>query len=397
MNTGKEKSCILVLVSRFPFPLEKGDKLRAYYQIRELSQAHEIILFSLSDQPVSQEQIAELKPFCKDIYVNQLSKPRIALNLMRSFFDGMPYQVGYFYTAAINRKLDEIIEKHRPQSCFAQLIRTSQYVRHRKNLRKTLDYMDVFSKGMSRRIEKEAIPKKWAVQSEYNRLMKYEREIFEDFDERIIISAQDRDLIPHPENEKIKVIPNGVDYEYFRPMEMEKRFDLLFAGNMGYPPNIESVNFIVRQVMPEVWKTRPETNLVIAGATPAPEVRALAGDRVEVTGWVEDIREYFAASRIMLAPMLISIGMQNKILQAMAMKIPCVVTTLANNAIGAPVGQALREANSPEEYARDILDLLEFPEKARELAENASNFVHSTYDWAVTGRELTRLITGKNA
>lgn len=386
---------ILVILSRFPFPLEKGDKLRAYYQIRDLAQRHEVHLIALSDQAVSQAQQKELEPYCASITIHRLTKGMILGNLTRAFFKGWPFQVGYFYHPKIQQAITQRIKNLQPDAIFAQLIRTAEYIRGERHIPITLDYMDVFSRGMGRRLETETFPKKWAVNMEYQRLLRYEAEVFDDFGGKTIISDQDRDLIPHPERHKIAVIPNGVDYSYYHPMKLPASYDLLFAGNMAYPPNVESVNFIVKEVMPLIWKERPETTFVIAGATPAPEVKALAGPKVTVTGWVEDIRQYFGGSKIMLAPMLISIGMQNKILQAMAMKIPCVVTPLANNAIGAEPGKAVVVATSPQDFATSVLELLNNPQKAQLIAEEAWQFVRKTYDWEVAGRNLEKIIQQK--
>lgn len=386
---------ILVILSRFPYPLEKGDKLRAYYQIRDLAQRHEIHLVAISEQPVSEAQIQELAPYCATISVHGLSKRMILGNLSRAFFKGWPFQVGYFYHPRIHQAILQEVSTLKPDAIYAQLIRTSEYVREIQGIPKTLDYMDVFSAGMARRLETEGFPKKWAVRMEYQRLLKYEAAVFPDFTGKTIISAQDRDLIPHPDRAAIQVVPNGVDFEYYHPMEIPKQHDLLFAGNMAYPPNVESVNFIVKEVMPHIWQQRPETTLMIAGATPVPEVKALAGPKVEVTGWVEDIRHSFASARIMLAPMLISIGMQNKILQAMAMKIPCVVTPLANNAIGATPGKEVELAQTGAEFAEKVLELLKNPEKADAISENAFQLVKGIYEWSAAGKVLEETIRQK--
>lgn len=384
---------ILFLLSRFPFPLEKGDKLRAYHQIRSLSQHHEILLFAINDQPVTESQLAELRPFCKEIFVHHLKKPRIALNLARTFFGKKPFQVGYFYTRKIQQALDQVIATHQPEAAFCQLIRTAEYVKGHPELRLTLDYMDVFSKAMERRAKVSSLFMKIPVNMEHRRLLRYENEVFTHFDQHTIITEQDRDLIPHPERGLIHVVPNGVDHAFFHPMDKPKQHDLLFMGNMAYPPNVESSAFLVNQILPLVRKQRPETTVLLAGATPAPEVKALAGNGVTVTGWLDDVRDAFAESRLMIAPMLISVGLQNKILQAMAMKIPVVSSKLANNAIRAEENTAVRVAVNPQEYADHILDLLNHPEKAARMAENAYQFVNEKYDWEKVNAKLAGIIT----
>ena len=386
---------ILYLVSRFPFPLEKGDKLRAYHQIKELSRQHEIILFAINDAPVKQEYINELKPYCKKIYVEVLSRPEIVKNIGRTFFNGKPFQVGYFYKKSIEEKIKQIAEIQKPDLVYCQLIRMAEYARALESDIKILDYMDVFSKGMERMVQRTPHPMKRIIRSEHQRLLQYEKDIFEDFDEKIIISAQDRDHIPHDDNDHIHIVPNGVDFDYYYPLESKKKYDLIFMGNMAYPPNVESAIFIGRKIMPLLQRTLPGTKLVIAGAKPTPSVLALQNKNITVTGWVDDMREIMASSKIHIAPMLISIGLQNKILQAMAMKIPCIVSQLANNAVQAPkacISTATSKEPSPEEYVEKIVYLLRNERRANELAENAFNFVRKSFCWQKAGSLIENII-----
>jgi glycosyltransferase involved in cell wall biosynthesis len=252
--------------------------------------------------------------------------------------------------------------------------------------------MDAFSKGYERMSHKMSWYKKWLVKIEWKRLLKYEHRVFSLFDKHIIISEQDKKLIPHPENEKIVVSPNGVDLDYYKPLIKEKRYDLIFSGNMSYEPNIESVNFLVKKVMPKLLKKRPDIKLVIAGAHPSKEILAMQSKNVEVTGWVDDMRDYYASSKICVAPMLISIGLQNKILQAMAMKVPCVVSSLANNAIGAAQGKEVLVADEPDDFAREISSLLDNPSVADQLANEALSFVQNKFNWKQLVGDLVKKI-----
>jgi len=383
---------ILFLTSRFPYPLEKGDKLRAYHQLKELGKNHHIILVSVSDKPVLQEHIDALKPFCKRILVHQLSLIKIIWNLFTTLFRRIPFQVGYFYSGKFKKNIIEIIEKEKPDVIYCQLVRMAEYIKDVNGIPKTLDYMDAFSTGLERLAGRSKFPKKSILKIEWKRMLNYEKSVFNYFDHLTIISEQDKKLIPHPDHQRIHIIPNGVDTSFYHPLESEKKYDILFSGNMSYPPNIESALFIAKQVMPILVNKNPEIRFVIAGASPVQEITKLASSNIEVTGWVDDMRTYFSQSRIHLAPMLISIGLQNKILQAMAMKIPCIVSKQANNAIHAPAGESLLIADSPQEYADKIFLLLSDDQLYQRLSENGFQFVQKNFDWPGTVHKLENIL-----
>lgn len=386
---------LFVLLSRVPYPLEKGDKLRAFNQIKELSKKHQIILFALNDTKLDERAVDELKKYCVAISIVKFSKFTIFFNLLRAFFNGKPLQVGYFYFDKAQKKVDELINKHKPDHIYCQLIRTAEYVKKHPSIPKTLDYMDVFSKGIERRKSTDPFYMKPFLAMEYRRLLRYERKVFDRFNNKTIISGQDKNLIPHPRKEMITVVPNGVDTSYFKPMQHKKDFELLFNGNMNYPPNIESVEYLVEKVMPYIWNKLPNTRLLISGASPSAAVLDLASDKVAVSGWVEDIRVNFARSKVLVAPMQISIGLQNKLLEAMAMQIPCITSSLANNALDAKPGEQILVADSPEQYARHIIDLLQNEAKAKQIAMNGYQFVIGKFNWQSTTSILEKLMFGK--
>ena len=382
---------IFFLLSRFPYPLEKGDKLRAFHQIKNLSKKHDIVLCALSDVAVNTEALNMLKPYCKAIKIIKLSKTHLFLNLFWTIFSGLPFQVGYFYSFSVESIITKTIHKHQPDVIFCQLIRMAEYVRYLRNIPKILDYMDTFSKGMERRSKKVPFYLATFFRMEYKRLLHYENKIFHDFEQKIIISEQDKLQIPHSERDLIKIVPNGIDTDYFSPMQQEKKYDILFVGNMSYPPNIESAVFLAKEIFPLVKKQYPQAKLLIAGAAPSKKVLALKTKDIEITGWVEDIRKCYASSKIFVAPMMISIGLQNKLLEAMAMQLPCITSSLANNAIGGNTGCIL-VADSPQEYANHILTLLHNPVQAKERAENGLTFVKNNYNWRENIDKLEQVI-----
>lgn len=382
---------LLVLLPRVPWPLEKGDKLRAYNHIRFLSKTNEIILCALNDTRLHPDAISKLRPFCKSIHVINRSKVDIGLNILKAFFKGIPFQTGYFYCRKAQRTINRVIEEEKPDHIFCQLLRVAEYVKN-KNIPKTLDYQDVFSKGVERRIEKSRFWLKPLLREEYKRLLHYEKELFDRFDNKTIISRPDRDLIPHPDHDKIHIIPNGVDTGFFKPTDRKKAYDLVFIGNMGYPPNVNAAEFLAREILPEVRKKKPNTMLMLAGANPDKRVLALQSNHVHVTGWVDDIRESYATARIFIAPMQIGTGLQNKLLEAMAMKIPSITSPLANSALCAEPGKEILIGERPGEYAKHIIRLLENGDYAAGIAEAGYQFVLRNYNWENATDLLNRIM-----
>lgn len=379
---------IFVLLPRIPWPLEKGDKLRAFNQIKQLAKNNEVILCALNDKKVNKEDAFKaLQPYCKSVNFIDLGKISILFNLAMAFFKGIPIQCGYFYNKRAHKKIRKLIEKHQPDMLFGQLLRVAEYIRKEKTA-KTIDYQDVFSMGMKRRYEIAPFYLKPIFNMEYKRLRRYEHDIFNDFDVKTIISIPDRIHIDHPKKDEILIVPNGVDHEYYTPRESEKKYDIVFTGNMAYAPNVNAVEYLANQILPIVWEKLPDVKLYVAGATPDPRVKKVASDKIIISGWIDDMRDAYAQSKIFIAPMRIGTGLQNKLLEAMSMRLPCITTTLANNSLHAEENKEILVGNNEQELAQHIITLLTDKEKADTLAQNGYDFVHRVYDWG----EATRIM-----
>lgn len=382
---------IFALLSRVPYPLDKGDRLRAYHQLKGLSQNHEIHLFCLDEGKTTKETVTHLKEFCQSVHIQSLSKVGMVFNVIRAFISGKPFQCGYFYSQKAKREILKQIEEIKPDHIYCQLIRVADYVASLE-VPKTLDYQDVFSMGMKRRMHTAKPLMKLFFRMEYRRVLRYERWVFEHFNNKTIITATDRALIPHPDKDLIHIIPNGVDFNTFFPMEREKKFELVFTGNMGYAPNIDSAIYLATEIMPLVWEKRPGCRLLIAGATPHASVLALQCDRITIAGWVAEMRTAYASARVFIAPMRIGTGLQNKLLEAMAMKIPCITSPLAFEAIGATDGKEILVGHDSKEFATQVEFLLAHPDKAVDIGEAGFIFVRRNYDWQTSTALLEKII-----
>ena len=389
MSPNSKEMKIFVLLPRIPFPLEKGDKLRAFNQIKQLAKHNEIVLCALNDNAKVSEQDAfrALQPYCQSINFIRFNKLQILLGLVRAFFKGLPMQCGYFYNRKAAKKVNALIAKHKPDMLYGQLLRVAEYIRH-KEIPKAIDYQDIFSYGMKRRADIASFITRPIYNMGYRRLKHYEASIFDDFDVRTIISEPDRKLFPHDKRDEILIIPNGVDHDFFKPMEREKKYNLVFTGNMSYPPNVNAVEYLANEILPIVWKSRPETTLYIAGATPDPKVKKAASERIIVSGWLDDIRDAYAQSRVFIAPMRIGTGLQNKLLEAMSMRLPAITSPLANASLGAKPNEEILIGSNAQEMAQHIITLLTDTQKAEQIAQAGFDFTNRVYDW---GRATERL------
>ncbi len=387
---------IVVLLSRFPYPLEKGDKLRAYHQLKELAKSHTIHLCALTDEPVSVANFQEIEKLGIHIHLYPMKKPLIYWNTIKQFFTNQPYQTGYFFQRAIQQKIHRLIENEKPDHIYCQLIRTTEYVKNIHHIPKTLDYMDALSKGMYRRADISSGIKKRLYLIEGKRLAEYENRIFDYFNHHTIISAQDKSFINHPQNGKITVVENGISDDFSNyPVSDSKQFDLVFTGNMNYPPNIECATYLVKQICPLLERDFPKLKILLAGASPNQRVLDLAvPGKIEVTGWVDDIRTSYSQGKLFVAPLFIGTGLQNKLLEAMAMGLPAITTPLANNALKAVDQESIVIASNPTQFAAAIGDLLQNPDHYQHLSRQGKNFVKLHFNWpqAVAKLELLFLV-----
>ncbi|HRY32448.1 MAG TPA: glycosyltransferase [Bacteroidales bacterium] len=383
---------ILIVLPRVPYPLEKGDKLRAYHQLRILSKRHQIALFCLSDSRLHPDALEHLKAYCTEIHIHQLTAAGKVFNMLKACISGKPLQAGYFYSASAHRQLLELISRFRPDHLYCQLLRSAAYLVD-VNIKKTIDYQDVFSIGLARRMKRVSPLIRWVFRMEYKRMLRYERAMFDRFDHCTIISEPDRDLIPHPDRARMVIVPNGVNFEYFSPQTRAPVYDLLFTGNMGYPPNIDSAEYLVKEILPLIHRIDPAVTLLIAGANPHKRVKALAGEMVTIAGWVPDMRDCYAQSRVFIAPMRIGTGLQNKLLEAMAMELPCITSELANAALMAAPGEEILVGTDTASYAALTMQLLRDHDFAMKTGRSGSRYVRDHFDWEVCTRKLENLIT----
>ena len=388
-----KKDKLLFVCSRFPFPLDKGDKLRAYHQIRFLSKKFDVVLVATDQKKINPQQIQELKKFCKEIYAFKVTKLEMAWNILKSLFVGIPLQVGYFYSYKAHKKINDLLGDADIKFSVFQLLRTAIYQDKKENKSiAALDYMDALSVGMERRFLKE---RNWWLQPiiylEAKLLKNYERKVYEKFDKHFIISEEDKNLLTNLKDKKLYVNSNGIDTDYFQQNAdySKKQYDIVFVGNMSYAPNIVAVNYMAEKIIPEL----PENiRFLIAGASPTSKVKKLANKNITVSGWIDDIREAYSKANIFVAPMKTGTGLQNKLLEAMAMGVPCITTKLCNKALKATEGQEILLADNDDELARKIMLMMLNEVSRKEIGSAGRRFVIKNYSWENNVNEMIEVL-----
>lgn len=380
---------IFALLSRFPHPLDKGDRLRAFHQVAELSRRHEVVLCALAHEEVSAASRAAVSAVCARLEVIRLSRAGTALGMARALATGLPLQVGFFLSERARRRVRQIVAETSPDRLFFQLIRTAEYARGFEGS-STLDLMDAFSWGLEQRARHSPSWLAPLLGFEARRVALYEVDALRRFPRASIVTSQDRDHLPPSARDRVSVVANGVDFEAFAPRQAAKEIDLLFVGNMAYPPNVLAAESLVHEVLPRVRAERP-ARVLVAGTSPVARVRRLAGEGVEVTGRIDDIAGCYARSRLFVAPLTVATGLQNKLLQALAMGIPCVTSEAARRALGA-TEREMRSGRDAGEIAAAVLDLLRDPVAASELGRRGREFALRDFQWSAAASALEKVV-----
>ncbi len=374
---------ILIALSRFPFPIEKGDKLRAYYQLRELSRNNELHVVCLTDKMPSEEEIYEVKKHCKQLEIIQLSLFSRILNIIKALFSPDPFQVHFFESSKMKDAIAYLISTNNIDICYVQLIRMFKNIPFELPTKYFLDYMDAYSEGMKKRIKFSRWYEKFFIKEEAKRLRIFEEKVADYFDGCSIISQSDTDTLSEKLKQKLDIIPNGVSEEYFvtKNPGIEKVYDIIFTGNMSNHANIQACKYLVQEILPVLNSKGVKVKICLAGINPVPEVLALKSDDVIVTGYVKDMKDYLIRSKVFVAPIFSGSGLQNKLMEAMAAGIPVVTTSLSNKALKAKDKKEIIICNESVKFAEQIIFLLNHSAEANELARLGRLFVRENNNW----------------
>lgn len=319
--------------------------------------------------------------FCKQIKIYTLRKYEIGFQVFRSFFLGLPVQSLYFYSNRIKVMFQHDLQQEKFDTIYCQLSRTAFYTKDLK-LRKVIDFQDAFAMNYLRIQEQSAGIKKWFYKRESILMSKFEASILNWFDATTIISEFDKSNLSVQPNSCV-VVGNGIDTTWFTPRRCDKNYDILFAGNLNYLPNKFALKFLLEHLFPLLLNAKPTITIQITGGYPK-EYKALANqypNHLFLRGWIDDIRDAYAESRVFVAPLFTGAGVQNKILEAMSMEVPCVTTKVVNASLNAAQDTQIYLAENEHQFIEKIMLLLQDGQVSSRIAAEARRFVTEHFSW----------------
>lgn len=387
---GTAMARLLFLVHRMPYPPDKGDKVRSYHLLRQLAAQHRVFVGCFVDDADDEVHVDTLRALCAGLYVRRLRPAAARVASLAGLIEGDPLTLRYYRDAALGRWVRETVERERIDAVIVFSSSMAQYAEG-LGVPVLVDFVDVDSAKWTEYAPAHRWPLSWLYRREGERLLAYERSVAARAERSYFVTDKETALFAGLAPEcaaRCETLGNGVDAEYFAPDAARAspfapdETPLVFTGAMDYWPNVDAVCWFAREMLPALRERWPGVRLHIVGRQPAPAVRALVGPAVSVSGTVPDVRPYLQHARVVVAPLRLARGLQNKVLEAMAMARPVVTAAACAEAIDARVGFELAAARSAGDFVREIDALLADAPRAQALGAAARRCVQQRYSWA---------------
>jgi len=383
-------SNLLYLVHRLPYPPNKGDKVRSFHLLRHLAAKHRIFLGTFIDDPADEAYVEKLPEFCAGMHIVRMSPGMAKIRSLSGLLSNEALTLPYYRNAGLQAWVNRTIQDEKIDAAIIFSSAMAQYVEGHPRLSTLVDFCDVDSAKWTQYAPNHRWPFSWIYRREGERLLAFERKIAASTDHSFFVTENEVELFLHsaPEcREKVSPMCNGVDSYFFSPEhDLVSPFSadevpLVFTGAMDYWPNIDAVKWFAEEILPRLLPRWPNLRFYIVGRSPTPAVQELAGERVVVTGTVPDVRPYLRHACVVVAPLRVARGIQNKVLEAMAMGLPVVVAKGCGEAVDAVPERDLLLADDTEDHVRQITALLDSPERRAEVGQAARRQVVLRYSW----------------
>jgi sugar transferase (PEP-CTERM/EpsH1 system associated) len=387
---------ILYVCHRFPYPPKRGGKIRPFNMIRHLhAQGHRVSVCSLVRSEAEADEGLGIAQHCTRFEMGRVSEPVQYARMVARLPLLTPSSMGYFYSHELAAKVRRLLAVQQFDLIFVHCSSVAQYVEHVSDIPKILDFGDMDSQKWLEYAQHKPFPLSLGYTLEGRKMLRAEKRLARRFDLCTATTrAEWRTLEDYGTGAATDWFPNGVDADFFSPGEAPYDPDTIsFIGRMDYYPNQECMARFCKQVWPLLKVQRPSLKLLIVGADPSPEMRALGQiDGVSVTGSVPDVRPYVRRSALMVAPLAIVRGTQNKILEAMAMGVPVVTSPAAAGGVDAEGPLHLLAADSAADITRAVLRIVENPSERVRLAEAGRARMLSHHAWPRSMQRLDSII-----
>ncbi len=362
-------------------------RVRPYNLLRALvRRGHAVTLLALMPPGDEGEALPELRAWCEAVHVVPLARQQTLLNGLRALPTSLPIQAAYSYSPAFSQIARDLLQRETFDVAHIEHLRGAVLAESLGGLPVVFDSVDsialLFEKVLK---DAPSLKSRLIALLDLERTRRFEGTLTRRFRAVAVTSPTDRQALINSgcTPEGVTVIANGVDLEYFAAMDMDRAPQrLVFTGKMSYHANVAAVEDLVHQIMPLVWAEQPEVQLEIVGKDPAPVIQVLGEDsRIKVTGYVPDMRPYLAQATAAVSTVRYGVGIQNKVLEAMAMGTPVVCSSQACSALKTRAGQDLLVGDSPASIARQILNLLDSPDTQAALGRAGRQYVETHHSW----------------
>lgn len=377
-------------------------RVRPYNLIRNLAQlGHRVTLVALA---VGDEasQADGIRPYCHRCEMIPLGPRQLAGNLISALTRRVPLQAAYGHSRQLIDRLRAVLREERADVVHVEHLRASMVGSALAGVPLVFDSVDCISLLLERAAQgSPQMASRLMARLELGRTRQYEGRLLGVYRRVLVTSSEDRQALmalmgqqdAGDAHDRLVVLPNGVDLGYFAPSNTRREADtLVYTGKMSYHANVASALYLAKEVMPRVWWRRPKASLWIVGKDPPPVIRALASDpRVTVTGYVPDMRPYLARATVAACPITYGVGIQNKVLEAMAMGAPVVTSPRVQMAVGITSGTHLLIADRPDAFAEQVLRLLSDAALRARLGDAGRRYVVANHHWPTIAARLAQV------
>lgn len=396
---------LLFLAHRPPYPPNKGDKIRSWHLLEFLARHYRIHLGCFVDSSENNADLDRLRATCDTVHFARLEKLQSRVRAGAALLKGQPITLSTYRDNGLMAWAQEIVAREQVRVIFIYSSAMAQYAQMDRALPqiRVMDFVDVDSEKWAQYATRKAWPLSWLYRREARELRQFEQQTAERCDINLFVSEPEADLfrqIAPKAAPRVHSLRNGVDLEYFalRGEQAQRAFEdgptLVFTGTMNYWPNEDAVCWFAEAVFPIVRRQRPQARFVIVGAAPGPGVRRLAKqDGVTVTGQVPDVRPYLSEADVVVVPLRIACGVQNKVLEAMAMGKAIVATPQGATGLDLNPEKEYLSAETAADFAKAIETLGDSAAR-QSLGAAARSRVCRDYDWSSALSPLQRLIAG---